>query len=181
MHFSASFNASFGVHYSIGSMVASILIACIASTVALTTFFRLREQWQDIWWKRLICAGGLAAAVCGMHYIALIGTEWRVRPGEVNSIGIGKAQSNTLTIAIAAMCFVLCLLASFFAFYEALLRRAYQLKARQVVVASVTFDKTGRLLVRSDGTIPLKVIDTEIPLRVCRFYLFHMAETYSRP
>lgn len=105
MHYSASFGANFKVSYAPGQTTASILLACVASTVALTAFFRFRSQWSDSWWKRLLCACVLACGVSGMHYTALSGTSYRVKHQYVldpTSMATGGTKNNTLTIAIAS-------------------------------------------------------------------------------
>lgn len=35
-----------------------------------------------------------------------------------------------------------------------------------IVVASAAFDKQGRLLVRPDGTLPMKIVETEADMKV---------------
>jgi len=47
------------------TVVFAILLACAAATTALFAFFTFRAHWQDSFWKRVLCALFLAAAVCG--------------------------------------------------------------------------------------------------------------------
>ena len=63
------------------------------------------------------------------------------------------------------MCGCICILALCFALYDARLHRSTKSKARQVIVASATFDTAGRMLVKADGSIPFQVITTTIPLK----------------
>ena len=89
----------FDIDYRAYTVVISILEACIAATAALSVFFKYRSLWQDSFPKRCGCAVLLAAAVCGMHYIALAGTRWRFKEGaDWRRIDGGKAQSVRLTI-----------------------------------------------------------------------------------
>jgi NO-binding membrane sensor protein with MHYT domain len=67
MHFSASFRASLVPKYVLGHLVGSIVLSCAAASCALAVFFKFRDQWQDVWYKRLGCAVFLSLAVCGMH------------------------------------------------------------------------------------------------------------------
>jgi NO-binding membrane sensor protein with MHYT domain len=67
MHFSAAFDASFRPEYLVGHAVGAVVIACVAAPCALAIFFKFRDQWQDRWFKRTLCAAFLASAVCGMH------------------------------------------------------------------------------------------------------------------
>lgn len=80
MHYSAAFKLPLlRPSYSVVTVVFALILACVAATIALGLFFRLREQWQDSFWKRCVCALFLAAAVCGMHYLGLGGASYMVR------------------------------------------------------------------------------------------------------
>ncbi|KIR78424.1 hypothetical protein I306_04566 [Cryptococcus gattii EJB2] len=136
MHYSASFKLPYlTVSYTAVTVVFALILAVVAATVALFLFFRLRTQWQDSWWKRGLCALMLATAVCGPR------------------VGI-----SVMCAAIVLFCFLVAL-------FDALTRRSIRSKARSIVVASASFDKTGKLLVKNDGTIPMQVISTDADLQ----------------
>lgn len=180
MHYSASFKLPYlDPHYKSVTVVFALILACIAATVALGLFFRLREQWQDSFWKRCVCAVALATAVCGMHYLGLGGARYFVKKDVIlteagailNSpskgpwvLLSGKDQANRLTIAISVMCGCIIALSAAIAIFDYLLRRDIRNKARHIVVASAAFDQSGKLLVRHDGTIPMQIIQTDADL-----------------
>lgn len=170
MHYSAAFKLQdLDVGYSAVTVVFALILACVAATVALSLFFRLREQWQDSFWKRCVCAVFLAAAVCGMHYLGLGGASYRAKKNVdptllAHRLSNGQKQSNTLTIAISVMCGCIILLSIALAALDYLIRRDIRDKARHIVVASAAFDQTGKLLVRHDGTIPMQIIQTDADL-----------------
>ncbi|BEJ12564.1 hypothetical protein CspHIS471_0210240 [Cutaneotrichosporon sp. HIS471] len=180
MHYSAAFKLPYlAPEYTTVTVVFSLILACIAATVALGLFFRLREQWQDSFWKRCVCALALATAVCGMHYLGLGGARYFVKQNiafpekgavlESPTKGpwvllSGKSQANRLTIAIGVMCACIIALSAAIAILDYLIRRDIRNKARHIVVASVAFDPTGKLLVRHDGTIPMQIIQTDADL-----------------
>ncbi|OCF39031.1 hypothetical protein I317_07168 [Kwoniella heveanensis CBS 569] len=167
MHYSASFKLpTLAVSYTAVTVVFSLIIAVVAAIVALFLFFRLRAQWEESWWKRVLCALVLATAVCGMHYLGLGGTSYRYKEG-VDPMILANAgtQATRLTIAISVMCGVIVLLCFALAFYDAMTRRQIRNKARNIVIASAAFDKTGKLLVKNDGTIPMQVIQTDADLQ----------------
>lgn len=86
------------------TVVISILEAAAASTAALSIFFKYRALWQDSFPKRAGCSVLLAAAVCGMHYIALAGTRWKFKEGaDWRRIDGGKEQSVKLTIGTSSL------------------------------------------------------------------------------
>ncbi|GAC95278.1 hypothetical protein PHSY_002853 [Pseudozyma hubeiensis SY62] len=170
MHYSASLKTNYAVSYSPTLVTISIVVACVASTVALTGFFKFRAQWEDSWWKRMLCAFILAAAVSGMHYIGVWGTSYKVKASTVtgaNEISLltGRQRNNVLVIAIGCMCFVIICLSIFIAVSDMLIVRDARRKSKKVVVCSATFDKQGRLLVKPDGTMPLMIIETDVNTR----------------
>ena len=65
--------------YQIPYVVGSVLVAILASVTALNIFFVLRAAWTNSWWKRALCAILLAGAVSGMHWLASVGTSYRLR------------------------------------------------------------------------------------------------------
>lgn len=104
MHYSASFHCNFLVNFRPAQVVVSILLACILCTVGLTAFFRFRSQWQDSWWKRMICAVVLACGVATMHYVAVSGTSYRMRPefvAHIEDLSGGERRNNIMVIIIA--------------------------------------------------------------------------------
>jgi len=66
------------IHNSI-CVVGAVVIAILASVGALVIFFVYRNSWNTAWWKRACCGLLLAAAVSGMHWVASIGTYYRLR------------------------------------------------------------------------------------------------------
>ena len=167
MHYSASLKTNFAVIYSPALVTVSIVVACVAATVALVAFFKFRAQWEDSWWKRLLCAAILAGGVSGMHYIGVWGTSYKVKPQEIDTASLlsGRNRNNVLVIAIACMCFVIVVFSTFIAVSDLLVVRDARRKAKKVVVCSATFDKQGRLLVKPDGTMPLMIIETDVNIR----------------
>lgn len=170
MHYSASLKTNYAVSYSPTLVTISIIVACVAATVALTGFFKFRSQWEDSWWKRMLCAFILAAAVSGMHYIGVWGTSYKVKASTVsgaNEITLltGRQRNNVLVIAIGCMCFVIICFSIFIAVSDMLIVRDARRKSKKVVVCSATFDKQGRLLVKPDGTMPLMIIETDVNTR----------------
>ncbi|SPO26093.1 uncharacterized protein UTRI_02367 [Ustilago trichophora] len=170
MHYSASLKTNYAVSYSPTLVTISIVVACIAATVALTGFFKFRSQWEDSWWKRMLCAFVLAAAVSGMHYIGVWGTSYKVKASTISeasevSLLTGRQRNNVLVIAIGCMCFVIICFSIFIAVSDMLIVRDARRKSKKVVVCSATFDKQGRLLVKPDGTMPLMIIETDVNTR----------------
>lgn len=166
MHYSAAFKLPYlDVRYTAVTVVFALILACVAATVAFGLFFRLREQWQDSFWKRGLCAIFLAAAVCGMHYLGVGGASYYIKRGiDYNAIATDDRQSIRLTVAISVMCACIILLSVAISIIDWLIRRDIRNRARHIVVASAAFDETGKLLVRHDGTIPMQIIQTDAEL-----------------
>ncbi|WAQ90294.1 hypothetical protein PtA15_12A282 [Puccinia triticina] len=165
MHYSAGFSSSFEREYDLPHLVFSIVLACVASTLSLLVFFRFQAQWHANWWKKMVCALGLAAGVSGMHYLGLVGTRWYVPRGKTEGFVQGKKTSTVLTIAISVMCFGVCVISFIIVFSDFLVTRESRRKARRVTIASATFDKSGRVLVNPDGMLPMGEVETDFPLK----------------
>ncbi|KAH9816500.1 hypothetical protein DFH28DRAFT_965441 [Melampsora americana] len=165
MHYSAGFSASFRREYDSSKLASSIILACFASTAALVVFFRFQSQWQHNWWKRLLCAILLATGVCGMHYLGLSGTQWYVPVDRIEGFSLGAKSSTVMTIAISIMCFGVCIISLMIILSDFLVTRESRRKARRVAIASVIFDKTGRVLVNLDGMLPMSEVETDLPLK----------------
>lgn len=161
MHYSASFYCNFEVTFSPAPVVGSILLACLLCIVGLTAFFRFRYQWQDSWWKRLACAVSLGLGVSGMHYVGVSGTSYWIKPEEINMKDLysGKKRNLTLVCVIAVICFIILSTIAIAGLIQFLVQRDTRKKARMIVVASATFDKSGRIMVNGDGTLPLITVE----------------------
>lgn len=87
--------------YPIPFVVGAGIIAVVASVVALCIFFLFRLSWDTAWWRRSICAIVLASAVSGMHWLASVGTQYRLKkadPSLVNSF-----SENSVVIAVIVL------------------------------------------------------------------------------
>jgi NO-binding membrane sensor protein with MHYT domain len=85
--------------YHVGNVVGSAVVAAVASVVALSVFFVLRATWTNSWWKRALCAIILAGAVFGMHWLASVGTQYRLKqinPSSTYSI----SRDSTVVVVI---------------------------------------------------------------------------------
>jgi NO-binding membrane sensor protein with MHYT domain len=90
--------------YSVGYVVGSAVIAVFASITALSVFFALRAAWTDSWWKRAMCAVILGCAVFGMHWVASVGTKYRLKtanPGKSHDI----PRNSTVIVIIVLVWF----------------------------------------------------------------------------
>jgi NO-binding membrane sensor protein with MHYT domain len=81
----------------VGHIVGSVVIALVATLIALTLFFTLRQKWDDAFWKRAICAFILAGAVSGMHWTAATGTSYTL------ILYSGRAPSGKWTVLVVAI------------------------------------------------------------------------------
>ena len=65
-------------------------------------FFKLRERWDDAFWKRVGCALLLAGAVSGMHWTAATGTYYTLVPGAPSS---SSAKWTVIVVAVIVSIF----------------------------------------------------------------------------
>jgi hypothetical protein len=78
-----------------------------------------------------------------------------------------------LTLVISVMCGAIVLFAVIFLIYDARNRKRTSRVARHIVIASAAFDEFGRILVKSDGTLPMHVIETDAAIGVSLFLSQH--------
>ncbi|RCH91955.1 hypothetical protein CU097_011343 [Rhizopus azygosporus] len=157
MHYLGQFAVEyFVIGYKRAYVIGAIIIACIAVTIALYIFFKLRENWTDTWYKRLGCAMLMAVAVCGMHYTALVGTIFYVPYGHIPPPQ-PKLRPAALIGIIAAIVVVACA-TLFYISFKTGLKEFKKVTSKRLILDSVIFDKSGRILVKVDGTLPAKEI-----------------------
>ena len=87
--------------YYVQNVVGAAFIAVLASLVALSIFFRLRNMWTDTWWKRALCGALLSCAVSGMHWTATVGTiyEWK---GNLAVHGNSRVLTSIIAFALVS-------------------------------------------------------------------------------
>ena len=71
--------ANYDCIYTVAYVIGAAIIAVGASIGALGAFFLFRSSWDTSWWKRALCSVLLAGAVSGMHWLASVGTQYRLR------------------------------------------------------------------------------------------------------
>ncbi|KAL8673035.1 MAG: hypothetical protein Q9168_002527 [Polycauliona sp. 1 TL-2023] len=91
--------ANYYVSYAWPYVLGSALIAVTAATVALGIFFYLKHNWANTWWKRALCASLLAAAVSGMHWVATVGTTYRLRR-QTKAGGLGRQGTVIIVLCL---------------------------------------------------------------------------------
>ena len=67
--------------YIIDYVIGAAVIAVAACTAGLWIFFLFRSAWSASWWKRGVCAAILAGGASGMHWVASMGTLYRLKKG----------------------------------------------------------------------------------------------------
>ncbi|OBT92158.1 hypothetical protein VE01_10030 [Pseudogymnoascus verrucosus] len=144
--------------YSVGYVVGSAVIAVFASITALSVFFALRAAWTDSWWKRAMCAVILGCAVFGMHWVASVGTNYRLKmanPGKSHDI-----PRNSTVIVIIVLSVAACVIILGLTIITQRRRTRSANRAQQVLLASAIFDPNGRLMVTPEGLLPNQKVTT---------------------
>ncbi|ORZ21590.1 hypothetical protein BCR42DRAFT_407893 [Absidia repens] len=170
MHYLGQFAIEyFRVDYKPAYVAGAVVIACTAVTAALWIFFKLREQWMNQWYKRLGCAAIMGAAVCGMHYTAMIGTVYY-------DTGNGDIPPNPLLptpalIGVICGVVVIACVALFYVGVKCSMQRIAESSnkaKKRLVVDMVLFDSCGRLLVNNNGALPCKEVLSDIQFESTR-------------
>ncbi|KAH8685526.1 hypothetical protein BGZ60DRAFT_522818 [Tricladium varicosporioides] len=145
--------------YVVAFVVAAAIVACGASIGALGLFFFFRAAWNSTWWKRAISAFILSVGVSGMHWLATLGTRYRLKRADP-SLASAFANSTTVIVVIA-----LSVLGCIGLIFLSILAQAQKARAanraQQVVLATAVFDKEGKLLVTPEGLLPNRKITNQ--------------------
>ena len=100
MHYIGNFGiVNYDLHNPVSHIIGASVIAIISCIIALTLFFLQREMWINSLWRRVICAFVLASAVSGMHWVASIGTRYKLTQGYDGS----EAERDTNLIVAVVM------------------------------------------------------------------------------
>ncbi len=103
MHYLGQYSVeNYTCSYRVQNVVGAAIIAVLASFIALSIFFRLRDAWMDSWWKRALCGVILATAVSGMHWTAAVGTIYHWR-GNLASHGNSRSQTAVIAAALVSV------------------------------------------------------------------------------
>ncbi|EPS35734.1 hypothetical protein H072_10864 [Dactylellina haptotyla CBS 200.50] len=156
MHYLGQFGISnYTSVYRIGFIVGSVIIAIVASNVALLIFFVSRAKWAGTWWKRIGCGFVLAGAVSGMHWLATVGTDYRLRNAVLPKSTLDRKQT---VIVVGTLCVFTCTCLLAYAIILGAKTRYMINKVRKVTLSAVMFDPEGRLMVSTSGALPTEVI-----------------------
>ncbi|KAI1472005.1 uncharacterized protein F4812DRAFT_456106 [Daldinia caldariorum] len=118
-------------------IAGAVVIAVAASIMALSLFFLCRASWKNSWKKRSLSAFLLSGAVSGMHWVAAVGTNYRLKYTNGNPQLSESSHYNR--------------------------HMPIDPRAQQIVLAAAVFDKSGRILVNPDGLLPSeKITDTYV-------------------
>ncbi|EXJ84342.1 hypothetical protein A1O3_05009 [Capronia epimyces CBS 606.96] len=127
--------------YKVPNLVGSAIISVLASFIALSVFFRLRDTWTDCWWKRVLCSAILALAK---------------GDGTVH----GRFGSQT-TIVASSLSMGACIVLLAVAFIRGRRMHTARIKAQRLVLACAYFDQDGKLMVTEEGILPSEKITNQ--------------------
>lgn len=147
--------ANYTPSYSWRRVLGSAIIAVAANSIALGVFFYFRSTWANSWWKRMSCASLLAVSVSGMHWVATVGTAYRVRAVSIGKTGLSREATVVVVICLSIGC---CITLVIFSLIGQRSRQRSADRAQQVVLACATFDPEGRLMVTPEGLLPCRKI-----------------------
>ncbi|KAI6762361.1 hypothetical protein HG530_008341 [Fusarium avenaceum] len=140
--------------YRIAYIVGAASIAVVASTVALAMFFIFQSLSASTWWKRTISAIVLAGAVSSMHWCASVGTQYRL----VQLMDMETGSRTATVIAVICLSLGACIIIAGSAILRSRTLKQAALRAQQIELGAIVFDKSGRLLVDSSGVFPSTVV-----------------------
>ncbi|CAD6580433.1 MAG: hypothetical protein ASARMPREDX12_009564 [Alectoria sarmentosa] len=160
--------------YSWKHVLGSAIVAVAANTIALGVFFYFKSTWTNNWWKRMSCASLLAVSVSGMHWVATVGTAYRMK---VTTMEMTSGLSREATVVVViCLSFGCCLTLVILSVIGQRSRKRSADRAQQVVLACATFDPEGRIMVTPEGLLPCRKITDSYNERAWR----HVADSRHR-
>ncbi|KAI1656485.1 hypothetical protein F4813DRAFT_390524 [Daldinia decipiens] len=135
-------------------IAGAAVIAVVDSILALSLFFVCRASWKNTWRKRVLSAHLLAGAVSGMHWVAAVGTNYRLKHTNGD---LQLSQSQAIIIVICLLIPAVFFMAGSIIYATRVTKRNAS-KAQQIILAAAVFDKLGRILVSPDGLLPSEKI-----------------------
>lgn len=159
MHYVGNLGTSnYILHHNLRNVIGAAAIAVFDCWFSFTIFFHQREHWINFWWRRLLCATLLAAAVSGMHWTATVGTSYYLR-----SLSEGNSRGQNVNVILASVLSMIALVGCMMLFYwTSIHHRRLAKRAHQVVLAAVIRDEHGKVLVTQEGLLPCRTITTEL-------------------
>lgn len=146
------------IAYNVGNVVGSVFISVTAVIAALYIMFIIfRPKLKHGWISKGITAFVLALAVSCMHYTAMVGTHYAIKRGETppDSARVHSGTKRTIIAICSALAFAACLGIVAFIIISQVRAISYKRNRRRVVVAAVLLDQNDRMLVWSDGVLPM--------------------------
>lgn len=95
--------ANYSCIYQTANVVGAAIIAVAASSVALSIFFIFRAIWTNSWWKRIASAVILAVAVSGMHWVAAVGTRYKLETIKPVKTDITRRSTVIVVICLVSL------------------------------------------------------------------------------
>ncbi|KAH7350231.1 hypothetical protein BKA66DRAFT_476587 [Pyrenochaeta sp. MPI-SDFR-AT-0127] len=159
MHYVGNLGTSnYTLQHNPRNVIGAAAIAVFDCWFSFTIFFHQREHWINFWWRRLLCATLLAAAVSGMHWTATVGTRYYLR-----SLSEGNSRGQNVNVTLASILCMIALVGCMTLFYwTSIHHRQLAKQAHQVVLAAVIRDEHGKILVTQEGLLPCRTITTEL-------------------
>ncbi|KAF2399062.1 hypothetical protein EJ06DRAFT_563392, partial [Trichodelitschia bisporula] len=156
MHYVGNFGiTNYKLYNPVGYVVGAAAIAICASVTALMLFFYFKEKWINSLPRRVVCACLLAGAVSGMHWVASVGTKYRLVTAQHTHSEAARNSTLIVAIVISLLSCAVCLS---FVLLTQRRKRLLADRAQHVVLAVATFDPDGRLLVTHEGLLPAQKV-----------------------
>lgn len=181
MHYTAEIGISnYTISFSWKYILGSAAVAVAANIAALGIFFYVTKVWTNGLLKKLFCASLLAISVSGMHWVATVGTTYRFERRS-SSTRNDLSRQGAAVVVVCLVSFSLshirtscsegkgigsCFMLHLLAVIGNRSAKRYPDRAKQVVLASATFDQDGRIMVTPGGFLPSQKVTNSYIERV---------------
>ncbi|KND00227.1 uncharacterized protein SPPG_04562 [Spizellomyces punctatus DAOM BR117] len=163
MHFLAMKAMTINLRWRPGIIALSSIVAWLTTSVALFTFFKLRQYWQTSWLKQVGCAMLLGGAITATHYLAMYAAFYQDGDVSVPSAS-SLTQSQVLNIGAGFSVVTGLLLAALAARRIHAFSYGGSQRGQQLTLACLLLNREGQVLVDIDGKLPNRPVTGEFDI-----------------
>ncbi|TPX68065.1 hypothetical protein SpCBS45565_g03351 [Spizellomyces sp. 'palustris'] len=163
MHFLAMRAMTINLRWRLGIIALSSIVAWLTTSIALFTFFKLRQYWQTSWLKQVGCAMLLGGAITATHYLAMHAALYQDGDASVPSAS-SLTQSQVLNIGAGFSVVTGLLLAALAARRIHASSYGGSQRGQQLTLACLLLNREGKVLVDIDGKLPNRPVTGEFDI-----------------
>ncbi|KAF8418571.1 hypothetical protein EV426DRAFT_577520 [Tirmania nivea] len=132
------------------------ILATVVFIIVFHSLYFVRRHFQRRWYRLIFLAFCLALATSGTHWLGIMGTTYRYKKDK--TFAQNFKFLNMIALGVFAMICIAGLAAVIMCLFGRQRDRKTKGRSLKVTLASATFTYDGRIMVKEDGTLPIKTL-----------------------